>query len=85
MLAAAQIGVRDRVCIKRPRRRVAANCLRIRRVFPTFGVKSVGLFPTLVRVRHKDTSPAMHCLVRAIAQDATHSPRGYQPTNQQER
>ena len=85
MLAAAQIGVRDRVRIACPNQRVTASCLRIRRVFPRFGVKSAGLFPTLVGVRHKDISPALPCLVRAIAQDATHSPRGYQPTSQQER
>lgn len=85
MLAAAQIGVRDRVRMARPNQRVTASCPRIRRVFPRFGVKSADLFPTLVGVRHKATSPALPCPVRAIAPDATHRPRGNQPSNQQER
>lgn len=85
MLAAAQIGVRDRVRIARPDQRVTASCPRIRRVFPRFGVKSAGLFPTLVGVRHKDTSPALPCPVRAIAPDAAHRPRGNQPSIQRKR
>ncbi len=85
MLAAAPIGVRGRVCNVPPSERVTAHLPRIRLESPTYGVKSADLFPTFDGVRHKDTSPALPCLVRAIAQDAAHRPRGFQSDNQRKR